>query len=221
MVEEPSICQCRRRRLSPWVGKIGWRRAWQPAPVFLPGESCGQRSLAGCSLWGRRVGRDGARTWGRLPVLCHTLALLFESLLAWPPETAGRLEGTDRPPHRSCGAAGTSFEAQPQGGAAPCFGFAPSTCTCGGGAGVGMYELLAPSRQRSSREDGEQLQHLEGGSPRSPDLSGGRFEHLWAYEQERRRPGAETMWSPCPSCARLSRCWEDRGQDIHSPPCAF
>ena len=135
MVEEPSICQCRRRRLSPWVGKIGWRRAWQPAPVFLPGESCGQRSLAGCSLWGCRVGRDGARTWGRLPVLCHTLALLFESLLAWPPETAGRLEGTDRPPHRSCGAAGTSFEGQPQGGAAPCFGFAPSTCTCGGGAG--------------------------------------------------------------------------------------
>ena len=39
--------------LNPWVGKIPWRRAWQPTPVFLPGESHGQRSLAGCSPWGR------------------------------------------------------------------------------------------------------------------------------------------------------------------------
>jgi len=31
----------------PWVGKIPWRRAWQPTPVFLPGESHGQRSLVG------------------------------------------------------------------------------------------------------------------------------------------------------------------------------
>ena len=29
-----------------------WRKAWQPTPVFLPGESHGQRSLAGYSLWG-------------------------------------------------------------------------------------------------------------------------------------------------------------------------
>ena len=34
---------------SDWVGKIPWRRAWQPTPVFLPGESHGQRSLAGDS----------------------------------------------------------------------------------------------------------------------------------------------------------------------------
>ena len=36
----------------PWVGKIPWRRAWQPIPVFLPGESHAQRSLAGYSSWG-------------------------------------------------------------------------------------------------------------------------------------------------------------------------
>ena len=30
-----------------------WRRKWQPAPVFLPGESQGQGSLVGCHLWGR------------------------------------------------------------------------------------------------------------------------------------------------------------------------
>ena len=32
---------------------IHWRRKWQPTPVFLPGESQGQRSLVGCRLWGR------------------------------------------------------------------------------------------------------------------------------------------------------------------------
>ena len=35
-----------------WVGKIPWKRAWQPSPVFLPGESPGQRSLVGYSPWG-------------------------------------------------------------------------------------------------------------------------------------------------------------------------
>ena len=28
-----------------------WRRKWQPTPVFLPGESRGQRGLVGCCLW--------------------------------------------------------------------------------------------------------------------------------------------------------------------------
>ena len=41
-----------RRRFDPWVRKIPWRRAWQPTPVFLPGEPHGQRSLAGYSPWG-------------------------------------------------------------------------------------------------------------------------------------------------------------------------
>ena len=44
--------QCGRPGFNPWVGKIPWRRKWQPTPVFLPGESHGQRSLAGCSPWG-------------------------------------------------------------------------------------------------------------------------------------------------------------------------
>ena len=47
--------------LVPWVGKIPWRRKWQSSPVFLPGKSHGQRSLAGYSPRGRkRVGRDSA-----------------------------------------------------------------------------------------------------------------------------------------------------------------
>ena len=38
----------------PKVRKIPWRRAWQPTPVSLPGESHGQRSLVDYSLWGRK-----------------------------------------------------------------------------------------------------------------------------------------------------------------------
>ena len=38
----------------PWVGKIPWRRKWQLTPVLLPGESHGQRSLAGYRQWGHK-----------------------------------------------------------------------------------------------------------------------------------------------------------------------
>ena len=54
--KEP-ICQCRRHKrhgFDPWVG----RRAWQPIPVLLPGESHGQRSLVGYSPWGWMPLRD-------------------------------------------------------------------------------------------------------------------------------------------------------------------
>ena len=43
---------CRRPRFNPWVGKIAWRREWQPTPVFFPGELHGQKSLAGYSPHG-------------------------------------------------------------------------------------------------------------------------------------------------------------------------
>ena len=49
---ERTCLQCRRHQrygFNSWVGKIPWRRAWQHTPVFLPGESHGQRSLAGYS----------------------------------------------------------------------------------------------------------------------------------------------------------------------------
>ena len=46
-----SAYQCRRCSFDPWVGKIPWRRAWPPTPVFLPGKSTGQRSLVGCTPW--------------------------------------------------------------------------------------------------------------------------------------------------------------------------
>ena len=41
-------------RFDPWVRKIPRRREWPPTPLLLPGESHGQRSLAGCSPWGHK-----------------------------------------------------------------------------------------------------------------------------------------------------------------------
>ena len=43
MVKNP--LQCQRPGFDPWIRKILWRREWIPTPVFLPGESLGQRSL--------------------------------------------------------------------------------------------------------------------------------------------------------------------------------
>ena len=57
---EESTCQCRRCRFNPWVGKVSWRRKWLPTPVFLPGKSHGQRSLAGNSPQG---GMESSTTW--------------------------------------------------------------------------------------------------------------------------------------------------------------
>ena len=58
--------QCRKPEFNPWMRNISWRRKWQPTPVFLSGESHGQRSLVGYSLWGHK---ESDRT--------ECLALLF------------------------------------------------------------------------------------------------------------------------------------------------
>ena len=46
MVKNPFANEGDKRNcgFNPWVRKILWRRAWQPIPVLLPGESHGQRS---------------------------------------------------------------------------------------------------------------------------------------------------------------------------------
>ena len=70
-----STCQCRsckRLGLDPWVGKIPRRRKWQPAPGFLLGKFQGQRSLAGYSPRGRRLGHNRATK-------CTHVALLGDS----------------------------------------------------------------------------------------------------------------------------------------------
>ena len=62
-----SICQYKRDGFDSWVRKMLWSRKWQPAPIFLPGKSQGQRSLVGCSPWvyspGRLQSRESRHDW--------------------------------------------------------------------------------------------------------------------------------------------------------------
>ena len=54
--KEPTS-QCTRRKrhgFDPWVRKVPWKMAWQPTPIFLTGESHGQRELVGYSPWGHK-----------------------------------------------------------------------------------------------------------------------------------------------------------------------
>ena len=85
--KEPG-CQCRRRkrcRFNPWVGKFPWRKAWQPTPVFLPGEFHGQRSPAGYSPWGRKesdtteVAYDNTYLYMYSKTLNHSIAEIVTS----------------------------------------------------------------------------------------------------------------------------------------------
>ena len=46
------VCQCNRHGFDPLVGKVPSGRKLLPAPVLLPGESHGQRRLAGYCPWG-------------------------------------------------------------------------------------------------------------------------------------------------------------------------
>ena len=77
--EEPT-CHCRRHKrceFHPWVGRIHRSRERQPTAVFLPGESHGQGSLVGHSLWGHK--ESDTTEW-----LTHTR---YIQLLSLNPET--------------------------------------------------------------------------------------------------------------------------------------
>ena len=63
------------------VGKIPWRREWQPTPVFLPGEFHGQRSLMGCSPWGRKESDTTERLTLTLLLDIHLRCLFYFTLV--------------------------------------------------------------------------------------------------------------------------------------------
>ena len=77
--------ECGRSGFDPWVRKIPWRRKWQPTPVLLPGKSSGQRSLKGCSSWGRKESDSTERLSPEKAMAPHS------STLAW------RIPGTGEP----------------------------------------------------------------------------------------------------------------------------
>ena len=54
-----NLPECRRPGFNPWIGKIPWSRAWQPTPVFLPGEpSWTEKPHRLHSMGSQRVGHD-------------------------------------------------------------------------------------------------------------------------------------------------------------------
>ena len=73
-----AIClQCGRPGFDPWVGKVPWRRKWQPTPVILPGKSHGQRSLVGYNPWGHKE----SNTTERLLSLTQTVGEVMQILV--------------------------------------------------------------------------------------------------------------------------------------------
>ena len=65
--------QCWRHGFDPWVGKIPWRRAWQPTPVFTPGASPWTEEPGGLQSMGlQRVGHD----WATKHILDYSPPLL-------------------------------------------------------------------------------------------------------------------------------------------------
>ena len=74
-----SACQWRRCGFSPWVGKIPWRRKWQPTPGFVPRESHWQRNLAGYSPWGHKASDMTDRVSKRSKCFWH----IFLTVQGW------------------------------------------------------------------------------------------------------------------------------------------
>ena len=76
--------QCGRPCFNPWVGKILWRRAWQPTPVFFPGESPWTEEPGGLQSMGSKgVGHDWGTKHSTLQLQCRSFSsqwlLLFQS----------------------------------------------------------------------------------------------------------------------------------------------
>ena len=79
----------KRCKFNPWVRKILWRRAWQPTPIFLPGESHGQRSLVGFSPWGHKKSdmteaTQKAHTTQFMHLFLHCFSQLTNFLFVFP-----------------------------------------------------------------------------------------------------------------------------------------
>ena len=75
--KEPACSRGKTRRFDPWGGKIPWRRAWQPTPVFLPGKSHGQ-GLVGYSPKGLKESDTTERLCTQTQQLCEKIHIKAE-----------------------------------------------------------------------------------------------------------------------------------------------
>ena len=77
---------------NPLVGKILWRRKWQPAPVFLPEKFHGQKSLVGYSPWGHKESNTTEHTHTLCTHCLHCLLVSYNTYkdLFWGNISSGR-----------------------------------------------------------------------------------------------------------------------------------
>ena len=85
----------------PWVGKIPWKSAWQPTPVFLPGESRGQTSLSGYhpSQGGKESDTTESTAQHSTTSSLNTLLLIVHELVPASAGTDQKKEILVRPMH--------------------------------------------------------------------------------------------------------------------------
>ena len=74
---QESVCNAGDTDSIPGLGRFPWRRKWQPAPIFLPGKSHGQRSLVCYSPWGRKESDTTERLHFHFLSLSHKLICLL------------------------------------------------------------------------------------------------------------------------------------------------
>ena len=142
--------QCRsqsRGYFDPWVGRIPWRRAWPPTPIFLPGKSRGQRSLVGCNPW-------GCKEWDTTEHACASMQGAGELGTVWA--CLGQTSGSPRllsccrpgclPSSGATALAGKEgASAELRAGALSSYPLLCSVCLCRAG-------LVGGSRQRKGNE---------------------------------------------------------------------
>ena len=98
LVKEPAChCKrCKRHEFDPWVGKIPWRRAWQPTPGFLPGKSMDRGAWRAAVHWGRKELDSTRRQWHPTPVLLPGKSHGRRSLVGCSPWGRWGLDTTER-----------------------------------------------------------------------------------------------------------------------------
>ena len=80
-----SMQETQEHRFDPSVGKVPWRRKWQPTPVVLPGKFHGWKSLVGYSPWGRRESNTTERLHFDFYIIAHCCLVAKSHLtLLWP-----------------------------------------------------------------------------------------------------------------------------------------
>ena len=82
--KEPA-CQCSRHKwhgFNPWIRRIPWR-AWQPTPAFLPGESHGQRSMAGYSPWSRKELNYEWSDLAHMHKIVQNICTIIQNAITW------------------------------------------------------------------------------------------------------------------------------------------